>query len=233
MARFRFALLRSKNTFKPYVLAKVTWNARGFVGSSIAVSAFLRPLCLYKRIISFKRRLQEAVVFAKALPSPSDDQAMENSWCSEAYTNGDGSDQATGSSSTAFKKANPYAKHKDPCEKCQHTFKKLSGFIRVKDSKSARGDRSFWGGCAEYCPVSNLLPNDKVEDEPNPEMEIRLRKHREQCSSLFRDIWGLCELAASDVPDAEKQLKVAAKALESRIQIFGFRPNVECGNVIV
>ena len=196
-------------------------NARGFVGSSIAVSAFLRPRCLYKRINSFKLRLKEAVVFAKALPRPSDDEAMNTRWSSKAYT--DSRDQATGSSSTAFSKRHRYAKDKDPCGKCQNTFKNLGGFIRVKDPNSAGsagGDRSPLGACAEYCPVNELIPDDNVdnvENETQLEMFNRLETYREQCSSLFTGIRELCELAnelaANNVRDAEKQLKESAKVL--------------------
>ena len=43
---------------------------------------FLRPYCLFNRIIKFKVRLQEALVFDRALCLP-DDQAT--SWCSSAF----------------------------------------------------------------------------------------------------------------------------------------------------
>ena len=43
---------------------------------------FLRPYCLFNRIIKFKVRLQEALVFDRALCLP-DDQAT--GWCSSAF----------------------------------------------------------------------------------------------------------------------------------------------------
>lgn len=188
--------------------------------------------------MGFKPRLKEAVVFAKPLMSPSNDKAMKSGWSCKAYTNGGGSDQATGASSTAFNEPHPYAKDKDPCKKCRNTFKNLGGFIQVKDPNSAGRDRSSLGACAEYCPVNELIPGDNVAHEIQFEMLNRLQKYREQCSSLFIGIRKLCEdtdkLDAKNVPDAEKQqlLKGAAEALVPRINIFGFRPNVECGTVI-
>ena len=224
-------MLSSKNTFKPYVLAKVSWNGRGSVGSSIAVSAFLRPLCLYQRIMGFKPRLKEAVVFAKPLLSPSDDKAMKSGWSCKAYTDGGGSDQATGASSTAFNKTEPYDNYKDPCKKCRNVFKNLGGFIHVRDPYSAGGDRSFWGACAEYCPVNDLIPGGNGETPP--QMSNRLEKYHEQCFSLFTDLCKFSyELDANKEPDDEKQLQVAAKALVPSTKIFGFRPHVECGSVM-
>ena len=61
----------------------------------MAVSPYLRPHCLRNRIIKFKVRLQEALVFGKALCLP-DDQAT--GWCSSAVMK------------------NEYAQEKAPCK---------------------------------------------------------------------------------------------------------------------
>ena len=51
--------LDSRNTFKPKALAKISHsgNNKHSTGSSIAVSHYLRPICLYNRIIRLKRTL--------------------------------------------------------------------------------------------------------------------------------------------------------------------------------
>ena len=61
IVRELFSPLRTKNIFKPKVLTKVSRNDWGLIGSSIAVSSFLRPLYLHKRVLisnrDFGRRL--------------------------------------------------------------------------------------------------------------------------------------------------------------------------------
>ena len=75
-------------------------------------------------------------------------------------------------------------------------FKNLSGFIggELEAPESARGE-TFLGGCAEYCPVKALIPNDDVERDLDSKTYSKLERHRDQCSSLFEDMWELCELA--------------------------------------
>ncbi|MCG8406887.1 MAG: hypothetical protein MI923_16945, partial [Phycisphaerales bacterium] len=61
-----------RNTFRPSVLAKIS---RGInkqektyaVGSSLAVSHFLRPLYFHNRISHFKQSLKKAVIYNKPL----------------------------------------------------------------------------------------------------------------------------------------------------------------------
>ena len=45
VARVWLMSLSSKNIFKPKVLAKVSRNDKCFLGTSIAVSQLLRPMC--------------------------------------------------------------------------------------------------------------------------------------------------------------------------------------------
>ncbi|XP_044169423.1 uncharacterized protein LOC114972794 [Acropora millepora] len=232
IVRALFCPLRAKNIFKPKVLAKVSRNDLGFIGSSIAVSAFLRPLCLHKRIISFKRRLQEAVVFAKALPSPSDDQGQVDKWSSIAYKRNFDEDTDT-------KEKVCYVKEKAPCKKCRDMFQGLTEFISGTNHES--GDReTFRGACAEYCPVNKLITGDDVGQYSDPAgVQNKLRINQERCSSLFRGIEDLCEFANQPRPEngpgAELELRNEAERLRlvDKTQIFGFRPNVECGDVIV
>ena len=214
----------SKITFRPKVLAKVWRNDRGFVGSSIAISTFLRPLCLQKRVINFKPRLRKAVVFAQVLRIPSNGEAPESSWSSIAY--GPPCVQEIGGEKRVH-----YIRDKAPCKNCQNTFKEVMGSMSGTNLESA-GDKSFLGACAEYCPVNELIPANSVGRDTDPEMHSKLDRHRERCSSLFKGIRKLCKLAneldAEDLPDAEykKRLEYAAKPLVNALNIFGLRP--EC-----
>ena len=217
-----FDILGSHNIFTPKVLAKVSHNGKMFVGSSISVSHCLRPLCLHERVIKFKPALKKAIVFEDALPSPSDDQATESSWSSAAY--GHESVQEPG----AIKESIRYNKRKDPCKKCRKTFKELVGFLSVTNLTS-ESDESFLGACAEYCPVDVLLIPDDVKKDTD--VDMRLERHREQCSSFFADVGDLCKYANDlDVKgkDEKRQLlKDAAISKVDALNIFGFRRDAQ------
>ena len=213
----------------------------------MAVSSFLRPLCLHKRVTKFNPRLRKAIVFAKPLQSPPHDQA--SSWSSIAYKG------RYVQEPDSDKKTVCYDIVKAPCKNCQEMFKNLSGFIggELEVPESARGE-TFLGECAEYCPVNALIPNDDVERDSDSKMYSKLERHCEQCSSLFEDMWELCELANKHVvkrkgddkkkgddqkkggdknEDNDKKLQIlknAAKEKVDKLNIFGFRPNVKCGN---
>ena len=198
-----------KNTFRPKVLAMVSWNGSWFVGSSMAVSQFLRPHCLHNRIIKFKVRLQEALVFVRPL-CPRDDQA-------------------TGWSSSAFMK-NEYAQGKAPCKNCQIMFQKLGGFIdathHTNDNNNAGS--SFIGACAEYCPVNELLTDEatvSATDTSLIDLHVNLKRHKNQCSRLFEDY---CDIAdkAFDALDDSLRVKAVAREIQRKVHIFGFKP--EC-----
>ena len=104
----------------------------------MAVSPFLRPQCLLNRIIKFKVRLQEALVFDRAL-CPRDDQAT--GWCSSAFMKSE------------------YTQGKAPCKNSQIMFQKLGGFIDATHhgNDNNNGGSTFLGACVEYCPVNELL----------------------------------------------------------------------------
>ena len=225
MVRDWFCLLRTKNIFKPKVLAKVSRNDWELIGSSIAVSSFLRPLCLHKRVISFTPRLQEAVVFAKPLPKPSDDQGQVDKWSSIAYKSQFSIDKKT-------KKKVCYVKEKAPCKNCRDMFQGLTKFISGTNHEEVR--ETFRGACAEYCPVNKLITGDDVGQYSDPAgVQNKLRINQERCSSLFRGIEDLCEFAnqprPENGPDAEFELLINEAErlrLVDRTKIFGFRP--EC-----
>ena len=215
------AALGSKNTFRPHVLAKVWRDDSGFVGSSIAVSSFLRPLCLHERVIHFKSSLRKAVVFAEPLQRPLRGQASR--WSSMAYR------RRSVKETDSDKAPRRYNKRKDPCKNCQEMFKNLSGFISVEGLDSPRAE-TFWGACAEYCPVNELIAD--VGRDTDPQMDNKLRRHRKRCISLFKGIRNLCELANKlDVKkednDKKLTLKHAAKPLVNEINIFGLSPGCE------
>ena len=79
-AKDHLSKLSSKNTFKPIVLARVSHTGRSFIGASIAVSHFLRPICLYHRIKNLKQSLGKATVHFKPLNIPDRDN-----WIFEAF----------------------------------------------------------------------------------------------------------------------------------------------------
>ena len=84
MAKFCFKLLDKKNRFRPKVLAKVSHDDQFFIGSSIAVNHFLRPLYLYNRITQFQWSLQKAIIFFEPLAA-ADSKNWESSACSADY----------------------------------------------------------------------------------------------------------------------------------------------------
>lgn len=79
-AKDHLSKLSSKNTFKPIVLARVSHTGRSFIGASIAVSHFLRPICLYRRIKNFKQSLGKATVYFEPLNIPD-----RQNWIFEAF----------------------------------------------------------------------------------------------------------------------------------------------------
>lgn len=100
-----FRSFNSLNVFKPEALAVVSHNNKSFVGASIAVSNFLRPLYLHKRIADFKKpRLREAIIFHQPL-NTKDTQ----DWTSQAL--------------------NIMGTYKPACTNCRRTFERLNGFV--------------------------------------------------------------------------------------------------------
>lgn len=195
-------VLSSKNIFRPKVLAKVKHNDKWCIGSSIAVSHFLRPLCLYSRIINFKYPLQKAIVYYAPLDTPD-----KENW-----------------SSLAFSGTN-YDTKKPPCDNCSLIFKNLSGFISSSDSSAERGNSTFLGACAEYCPVNQLV-EDKVEPalslQRDKQLKPELEKLKKQCLVLFEDFPEIIrECESEDIRDAYKKIR-------HKVLIFGLKP--ECNN---
>ena len=93
------AKLNGKNTFKPSTLARVSYGRKAFVGASIAVSHFLRPICLFHRIINLRQSLGEAVIHFKPLDLPD-----RQNWSFEAF----------------YKSKYDYTRN--PCQNCNTMF---------------------------------------------------------------------------------------------------------------
>ncbi|XP_022783969.1 uncharacterized protein LOC111324626 [Stylophora pistillata] len=175
--------LGERNVFKPLALAVVSRNdEESYVGASIAVSNFLRPLHLHKRIADFKKpSLRKAVIFNKPLIT-TDTQ----NWSSKARKR-DGT-------------------YKPPCTNCRNTFKHLRGFIR--NTEQGDGNRgTFLGACAEFCPVDKLL-----QDKTNDDQEIyrRLQVNSELSSQLYREFNSIarqCQHAIESVRTAHKEIQ--------------------------
>ena len=189
-------------------MAKAKHNNKWFVGSSISVSHYLRPLCLYNRISGFKCCLMKAIVNAEPLTVP-DNQTM-NRKCK------------------AFDKKD-YCTKKDPCQNCQTMLKNLEGFI--SKSVSAGNQTSGLGACAEYCPVNELVDDGQAL----PKSVIsRLKENRRRCSNLFekfRETANKCHAAYSSVEFHADYSSVedAFSNVRANLHIFGLKP--ECNHL--
>ena len=224
-----------KNLFRPKVLAKVQRNGKWCVGSSIAVSNFLRPIYLRNRILTFKRTLWKAII------NPRDDSVTDTEglrWRSLAFD---------------LKKWGPcldcqrvlgemeeetslcYERFgKPPCKNCRQVFRNLDGFISTNDNPYA--SRTFLGACAEYCPVNRLLPDeaDTLSDQDTELIREKLTRNEEQCSNLFRrfeDIRKACEDAYGKYTDSgnteTEHFEEIYQEIKPTLAIFGYLP--ECG----
>ena len=193
--------LPKKNRFKPHVLAMVSCGDRWSIGSSIAVSPYVRPFCLNRRINDFKLCLKKAVISFKPL-----DVAVNQNWSSSAVSGKD------------------YKTRKAPCKNCRMIFKNLRGFIHVPcNDDKVQGQDTFLAACAEYCPVDQLLDDDV---EVMTEFEkAALEKNRERCVALFEQFERAADelIEAYNSNDDEQQRKVFRQE-KHILHIFGFKP---------
>ena len=214
---------QEENLFKPKVLARVRHNDQWFVGSSVAVSHFLRPLYLWKRICDFKQSLKKAVVVYQPLELTED----KFPWNSSAFW---------------FKgKTEPaYETPKSPCKNCKFMFQKLHGFLDETDNLGEAGaiDKpvggNFLAACGEYPPINQCLRNDAASD--NEAVNGALENFGEKCVSYyetFRDNVKNCITAykyyqsEKDESEKSKILRDAYdKFVKDKIHIFGIKP--EC-----
>ncbi|XP_068702689.1 uncharacterized protein [Montipora foliosa] len=102
---FNTYLPGSRHLFKPKVLAKVSRDGIWRVGSSVAVSNFLRPIYLHNTIFAFKENLLKAMILAG---NDGVRDAQGSKWKAVAF---------------AVNGARP------PCDNCRNIFGRLEGFI--------------------------------------------------------------------------------------------------------
>ena len=174
-------ILGSNSIFRPIALAMVSHNHQWYIGSSIAVSHFLRPLCLLRRIDNFKLSLKKAIVFNQPL-----DTADNQNWSSHAFRTG--RDEETETLQT-----------KPPCQNCTTMFANLEGFIKRN---------TFLGACAEYCPVDRLLEDKALSDEENKRINDALEQNRDICKGYFTNFQ---EIKIKNWNEALEKIRVVFK----------------------
>lgn len=193
------------NRFRPKVLTKVSRRDKNekkkkwSVGSSVAVSHFLRPLYLYNRIRHFKPSLKKAVIYNEPLET-----AETNvEWQSEAF----GGEE--------------YEISKRPCQTCYSKFRNLHCF-----QNGESGQRGFSSAqCAEYCPINQLLPLDQeatLEDEITQELDTVLGQFRQRCWSLYEDFGNIAQICR----EASHLRNAYNEHVKDSVVIFGIRPEL-------
>ena len=216
-ARKLFGTLGARNTFKPKVLALVSHNNSWFVGASVAVSPYVRPLVLYTRINDFNWSLKKSVIYSKALQIESNGK-----WSSSAF----------------FKNKN-YKEKKDPCPNCEKIFGKLDGFLpeNVKQEEdganacASNESSTFLAACAEYIPV-NLLLHER-DSSPDEKVENVLEKFHCKCLRLitnFKNIADECSKAFKK-RDSVQLREIYEKRVKETVHIFGVKP--ECNGSLL
>ena len=215
MARSFLRTLHDKNTFLPKVLAKVSREENSFIGASIAVSHFLRPIYLYSRVINRKKSLAEAIIKFRAL-----DISPEQNWEFEAFERETVEIQKNEGKKEITKQ---HVGPKDLCQNCKMMF---------LGDKSGKGGRSFLGACAEYCPVDELLPDEsklKVTDVKGDDSVIGylLKRNLSRCSLLFKEFENIYERCKSAVNSRnDKEVEAVYWEVIHKLNIFGLKP--EC-----
>ena len=109
---------------------------------------------------------------------------------------------------------------KDSCQKCREMFKNLEGFISESTNMESAGDQSFFGACAEYCPVNELLKDDAEQAVLSESDILRLNANWKRCLNLYNLFGALaekCNAAYSSLEDAFKDVR-------GILHIFGFKP---------
>ncbi|XP_068702665.1 uncharacterized protein [Montipora foliosa] len=205
----------SRNLFKPKVLSKVSCDGIWRVGSSVAVSNFLRPIYLHNKIFAFQENLLKAIIL------PGDDgvrDSQDSRWEAMAFAVKGGLNERD------YDLPSPLLNVKPPCDNCRKIFGRLKGFIS--------SGPTFLGACAEYYPVNSLLPDDPVTLREQVLIGCKKQSHREQCRQLFleyRKIADSCKKAYRRYVDFKetKHLQAVYKNILPTLFIFGYDP--DCG----
>ena len=169
IAKFWLGHPRPENIFLPDVLAIVEHvpSKRFFVGALIAVSDFLRPICLHNRIINLKEKLGGAVIHFCPLDDPlRHDLLFSYALKTQRY------DSLT---------------HGLPCQNCK---------TLLQGDKSGRGGPKFLSACAEYCAVNGLLPDEQtLKHSQDQSVNLKLVRNYNQYMALlenYRDMSEKC-----------------------------------------
>ena len=206
MARDFLRTLHCRNIFLPKVLAKVSSAEKSFIGASIAVSHYLRPIYLHNRIINCEKSLRDAIMEFRAL-----DISAKQNWKFEAFKR-----KTEGEIETT----NKYERDKELCQNCKMMF---------LGDKSGKGGRTFLGACAEYCPVDELLRDKRKLDDSSDNSVIHylLKRNLSRCSLLFKEFKNIYERCKSAVVSKNhKEMKEAYWEMMHKLYIFGLKP--EC-----
>ena len=228
MARGFLKTLHDDNTFLPKVLAEVSREENSFIGASIAVSHFLRPIYLYSRVINLKKSFGEAIIKFRAL-----DISVEQNWEFVAFDRESVKIQKHEGEKEEERKSVKIQKHeggkeitkqhigpKDLCQNCKMMF---------RGDESGKGCRSFLGACAEYCPVDELLPDEsKLKDSRDDSViDHLLDRNRSRCSLLFKEFENIYERCKSVVNSRnDKEVEAVYWEVIHKLNIFGLKP--EC-----
>ena len=198
-----FKKLGGENTFKPKVLVYITHKPynKHSVGSSMAVSHFLRPICLHNRIIRLKRTLAKTILHFDSL------KLDKKEWVFKAFQHERGNDG--------------YRSKKDACKNCKMIFF-FDGW--------GEGHNTFLGACAEYCAVNELLPSEEtLKDHADHDDKPFLKRNITRCSLLFegfKDISKKCIDVCHSKEISEKSLQKVYWEVIYKLHIFGLKP--EC-----
>ena len=174
----------------------------------------MRPLCLYNRILRFKRNLKKAIVCSEPLCIAGNEAA---NWSSSAYER----KEIKTANETNSKPEKSYTKAKAPCQNCQMVFQNLEGFIPFKDGQ---GGFTFLGACAEYCPVNELLVDDsEASSGADTDTFGRLTSHGNRCTDLFLEYTKIA-VECFDALESKKngRIETIYNIVSSKVYIFGY-----------
>ena len=190
--------LTSKNTFKPKVITRVSHTGRSFIGASIAVSHFLRPICLFHRIINLKQSLGKAIVHFQPLNIPD-----RQNWLFEAL----------------YKPK--YDLIRSPCQNCNMMF------CNDRSGNGWSTFLAACAEYCPVNQLLPDEPNLRQSASHDPLVMNLLRRNHARCSDLFEnflEISNKCIAAARS--NDENIMEAVYWEVIYKLHIFGLRP--EC-----
>ena len=190
--------LTSKNTFKPTVLTRVSHTGRSFIGASIAVSHFLRPICLFHRIINLKQSLGKAIVHFQPLNIPD-----RQNWLFESLNTAN------------------YDLIRSPCQNCNMMF------CDDRSGNGWSTFLAACAEYCPVNHLLPDEPNLRQSASHDPLVMNLLRRNHARCSDLFEnflEISNKCIAAARS--NDENIMEAVYWEVIYKLHIFGLRP--EC-----